>query len=179
MVIALARPDYKQDPKKVMRYLKQQRVSSLFGLDLNSSLISLATRYKLNYFNLAIPDFTAPGISVYELIYQTILAEHLKGHKVAIHCRAGIGRTGAVLAALKLKELAQNQGFYASGNKKQHFIKIALSKHQIPVTPNVGKAIELIRALPGNEHIIEVAAQIKSLHIYETYLRKHSNLKGT
>jgi hypothetical protein len=170
-VIGLARPDYQQDPEKVIRYLKVQGVSSIFGLDLSSSLISLAQRYELKYFNVSIPDFSAPDISVYDLIYETVLAEHLKGHQVAVHCRAGIGRTGVVLAALKLKELAQDSSFYESSQERQSLVKISFSPHPLPVTSNVFKAIELIRAVPGNEDVIEVADQIESLHIYENHLR--------
>jgi len=172
MVAGLARPDCQSEPDSTFHYLKNQGISCIFGLDVCSSLISHGLSFGLSYYDVSIPDFTAPDISLYDLIYKKVLEEGARGNKVAVHCRAGIGRTGVVLAALKLKELAMDNSFYESLDLKQESVFLCHSLHSILVTPNVAKAIALVRIVPGSENAIETLVQVESLMLYEKYLKK-------
>jgi hypothetical protein len=178
VVAGLARPDFDDEPEKVLEFLKLQGVSSIFGLDVTRHLINLGKSMDLIYFNISIPDFTAPDIRIYDLIYETVLEEGMKGNKVAVHCRGGIGRTGVVLAALKLKELSQDEAFYDSSEWKQKAVFLPYSRSPISVTSNVAKAVELVRAVPGSEGAIEAEVQVESLMLYEKHLRELSPSKA-
>jgi hypothetical protein len=169
-VAGLARPDYYQDPAEVMNYLKQHNIHTLFGLDGSELLRFEAEKHGLIYRDVSIPDFTAPEISLYEQIYATALSEHAQGYKIAIHCRGGIGRTGTVLAALKLKEFAAQGSLFASSTSNEGFINLPYSQQPIRCSVRVREAIRQIRTIPGSENAVEAEVQVKSLMLYEQYL---------
>lgn len=49
--------------------------------------------------HIPIPDMTAPTVRQFELCVETIARAKRSGMGVAVHCAAGLGRTGTVLAA--------------------------------------------------------------------------------
>jgi len=49
---------------------------------------------------LPIPDFSTPEVDDLNVTVQQVLAHSLSGGRVAIHCHAGIGRTGMFAACL-------------------------------------------------------------------------------
>jgi len=62
-------------------------------------VIQNETRTGFNVLHSPIPDFRAPSLEQLETIVQWIDREIAEGKKVLVHCYAGIGRTGTVLAA--------------------------------------------------------------------------------
>ncbi len=174
-VTALARPDFgEQDPNYALNYLKEHQVGTIFGLDASPELITLAKRLGMDYVDVTIPDFSAPNIELFDQIYNKIIEQAVAGKKVAIHCQGGNGRTGTVLAAMKLKELSANALFYASDNTMNNYISVTCRERDIvPCTANVRAAVLAIRRTEGNEAAVEVEIQIDSLCRYETFLRKN------
>lgn len=59
------------------------------------------------FFNHPIPDFGLPDPDLFDALIATIHARLEAGKSVAIHCRAGIGRTG-MTAACALVALGQS-----------------------------------------------------------------------
>jgi len=150
MVAALAKPNYcGQNPLETFAYLAQQNVSIIYGLEAHPSFIDMALQYGLNYIDCSIPDFTAPSIELYDEVYDVMLNQASLGKKIAIHCHGGMGRTGTVLTALKLKEMAMSESFYEQ------------TKFQ-----NLQKALNALRKLPGNAYIVEVQEQEQGLCDY-------------
>jgi atypical dual specificity phosphatase len=66
--------------------------------------------------HVPVPDMTAPSLQQLEQILETIEKAHTANMGVAIHCAAGRGRTGTVLAAYLI-----NQG--ASPSEAMHKVR--------------------------------------------------------
>lgn len=171
-VAGLARLDYGgQNIEETLMYLKKRDINTIFGLDASSKFIIIAHKLGLNYVDVTIKDFSAPDISLYDFIYKQIIEEEANGKKVAIHCFGGIGRTGTILAALKLKEFAQLECFYEEEPLKNTIIDLPYSQGPISCTLNVRNAIIAVREVPGSEKAVEAEVQVQSLCQYEQQLR--------
>lgn len=156
MVAALAKPNYcRQDPRPVFDYLKAQNIGVVFGLEGEPEFLAMASEVGIKYIDVSIPDFTAPNLTLYDEVYEELIKQNRLGKKIAIHCHGGMGRTGTVLAALKLREMALSDIFY-----------------QMPPEANAHMAIQLLRKLPGNRHIIETKEQETSLCDYSSLLHQ-------
>ena len=159
MVAALAKPDYYgQNPLETFKYLAHQGVAIIYGLEANPSFINMALQQGIHYIDCSIPDFTAPSIELYDEVYEAMLNQASLGKKIAIHCRGGMGRTGTVLTALKLKEMAMSESFFEQSKFK-----------------NLQNALRYLRNLPGNAYIVEVEEQEHRLCDYIDKLFQNKN----
>ncbi len=90
-----ARPD----SEEALAELARRSIGLVINLHERPHDPALLARYGLEEFHLPVPDFTAPTP---EQLAQGVAAiEHAlaQGRKVAVHCGAGLGRTGTLLAA--------------------------------------------------------------------------------
>ena len=92
---------------------------------------------RMEHLHVPIPDFTAPSLSLLKRIVGFISAMIDKEKPVLVHCYAGIGRTGTVLAAYLISQ----------GND----VETALQK----VRSRVPGAVQT----PEQEHILKVYYQ--------------------
>jgi hypothetical protein len=63
-------------------------------------LIDFYVEHGLQVIHLPIPDFGVPRRAVVERVLQKVIRLANDGHNVAIHCFAGVGRTGTMAACL-------------------------------------------------------------------------------
>lgn len=183
-VVALAKPDVElrgpdsektQNPTLVMEYLKKQNVSVLFGLEGSPKLANLAANCDMHYVDITIKDFTAPEVEVFDLVYRKVQEEAGHDKKIGIHCKGGNGRTGTILVALMLKELSFDKSFNDVSDKRNHSVNTL--DGPVECTENVSKAINALRATPGNKHAVEVSEQVEVLMKYEQQLRQECSSK--
>jgi atypical dual specificity phosphatase len=94
-VAALAQPDKAED----MNWLRQQGIDVLITLTEDPLPRSWVNDAGLLSVHIPVFDMAAPTVRQLELAVETISRSNRVGMGVAVHCRAGKGRTGTVLAA--------------------------------------------------------------------------------
>jgi atypical dual specificity phosphatase len=92
---ALAMPDSAAD----LAWLRRQGVEVLVSLTEEPLPRHWVNEAGLMAVNVPVPDMEAPTDRQLDLLLDTIRKANSSGMGVAIHCAAGLGRTGTVLAA--------------------------------------------------------------------------------
>lgn len=166
-VVALAKPDnYRQNPQTVFQYLKNNGVQVIFGLEASASLACIAAALELEYFDVTVEDFRAPPLELFDRVYEEVLKQAKNDKKIAIHCFGGFGRTGTVLAALKLREQSMSALFYDPAYQHRR----VMCDPSCDCSLNVARVVEALRSEPDNRYIIESEVQIQRLCEYERLL---------
>ncbi len=90
-------PAYKNNDISLIVILSSdEEIERLTGRDLHSI-------YKLEGFEilyLPIPDFSTPETDEFRVVVEQVLTRSKSGKGTAIHCHAGLGRTGMFIACL-------------------------------------------------------------------------------
>jgi atypical dual specificity phosphatase len=95
LLAALGRPSSPED----FAWLRQQGVEVLVSLTEDRPRRDWADAAGLLVFHEPLEDMEAPSQEQLERVVSAILKAHARDLPVAVHCGAGLGRTGVVLAA--------------------------------------------------------------------------------
>jgi atypical dual specificity phosphatase len=90
-----------------LAHLAERGIRRLINLHTKPHSPGRLTRYGLVEYHLPVPDFTAPTPSQLSTAVANVMAGVAAGEAVAIHCGAGLGRSGTV-AACYLVALGQD-----------------------------------------------------------------------
>jgi atypical dual specificity phosphatase len=96
---ALALPEDQED----LDWLRSQGIQLLLSLTEDPPRRDWVNNAGLLGFHVPIPDMEAPTQEQLEICVSTIERANASSMGVAVHCTAGLGRTGAVLAAYFVK----------------------------------------------------------------------------
>ncbi|ODS38853.1 MAG: hypothetical protein A7316_06865 [Candidatus Altiarchaeales archaeon WOR_SM1_86-2] len=91
-------PGYYADLDDDLRFLRENGISAIVSLTENA-IDSNAIAKDFKYLHLPVEDFTAPAISQIEKFVSYVAGMDNRGVGVVVHCHAGLGRTGTMLAA--------------------------------------------------------------------------------
>jgi atypical dual specificity phosphatase len=88
---------------KALRALAERGVTVLVNLHERPHSPEVLARHGLTQLHLPVPDFTPPSLEQLEHGIAAIERAVDDGHKVAVHCAAGLGRTGTLVACYLVK----------------------------------------------------------------------------
>ena len=142
-----------------------------------------AHRNGLEYHYIPILDFSSQPVppEKYDAIYAVIKKSTEEGKLVSIHCGVGDGRTGTALAALKIRELLEqdaeiNPLILEEEPQNTSLVFATLSHSDVPCTPIVKRAVEGLRhdresSDESGSLSVETLSDIQTLIEYESHLR--------
>ncbi|MCH9756633.1 MAG: hypothetical protein K0U37_05535 [Gammaproteobacteria bacterium] len=170
----MAKPDFnKRVISESMQFLKLQNYDVLISLEVTPQYKLEAEKAGLEYIELHVADFQSPSIQICDTVFDIIDNAAEAGKQVGLHCGEGFGRTGMVLAAVKLKELICNMSFDELLEEElSEDIKLGdkRSSNHAMCTPLVKQVIDEIRAVSRSEEAVETREQVQVLCDYQAYV---------
>ncbi len=94
----MARPVSGDNFESELLVLKRQGIDAIVSLTQEPLSVTAVHRQKMDYLHLPIADFTAPTPAQIERFVAFVRRQNEEHHAVAVHCGAGMGRTGTMLA---------------------------------------------------------------------------------
>jgi protein-tyrosine phosphatase len=181
-VIGMASPFHNDDNiEQVLLTLHEHGISVIFSLEAHRSEIIKDTFLNISpnnkHFTINIPDFHPPTIKQFNFFFNTIGGLPNKT-KIAVHCLAGIGRTGTMLSSLSLLEQTTSVSLDSSSKLMSYDFNInrmlKIKNENYSATNGVYQAITRIRSLRNSEHSVETIMQIDALmKLEKSLILKH------
>jgi atypical dual specificity phosphatase len=94
----MARPGVAEELEGELSLLKRQGIDAIVSLTQEPLSAPVLHRQKFAYLHLPLPDFTAPTPAQIAKFVAFVRQQNDEHHAVAVHCGAGMGRTGTLLA---------------------------------------------------------------------------------
>ena len=82
-----------------LKWIKEQEIEVIISLTENPLPEEWVKGLGFRYFHIPIMDHSAPSPETLKRITDLMLKQIREGKKILVHCAAGLGRTGTVLAA--------------------------------------------------------------------------------
>ncbi|NUO15598.1 MAG: dual specificity protein phosphatase family protein [Planctomycetaceae bacterium] len=92
----MARPGH--DADRLWKWLAEQGVGLVVSLTESAPDKDAMARHNIESLHLPVPDFTAPRQEDIRRFIEHARFHRHEGHAICVHCGAGIGRTGTMLA---------------------------------------------------------------------------------
>jgi len=93
-----ATPTWSFSVPEALRALSEEGIRAILSLDEEGLSDAMVKEFGFEYHHSPIPDFHAPAIDQLEECLSFIRGQIEQGRPVVVHCRAGMGRTGTILA---------------------------------------------------------------------------------
>jgi atypical dual specificity phosphatase len=93
-----AHPASGGDLRQALQSLIDQGIGALVSLDEQGIPLHYVAEFGLQYLHLPIPDFGTPTFEQAAQLVEFIEQQRRAGRAVVLHCHAGFGRTGTMLA---------------------------------------------------------------------------------
>ncbi len=96
---AMARPGRERDLEEDMTWLQSAGIRVLVSLTEEPVSEKVLEKYGMEGLHLPVEDFTPPTLAQIDRFLEEVDRARLEGYALGIHCTAGKGRTGTMLAA--------------------------------------------------------------------------------
>ena len=137
-------PGIVQDTETDLNYLKKVGITDLISLTEIAFDRTLAEQFDIQVTHFPIIDMSVPSLSAAQKFCVSLDQKIEQQKTIAIHCKAGLGRTGTMLAAYYL--------------------------WKAPTETTAQQAIDYIRSL--NHQMIQSQQQINFLYDFSAHLKK-------
>lgn len=168
---------YNYDEREVLSFLKGKKYKTIVSFEAESSsdLAALCQKFEIAHHLIKIVDFGFPTLEDINRL-KSILLESNAGEGIALHCMGGNGRTGTMLAALKIISHIDNIISQDELDAYDYSLidKISLPNQEKACSSLVAQTILFLRNLPLVRHSghksVESDEQVRFLNMLEETL---------